>query len=429
MHGHSGAAARLAPLPAQGMRSEVELLLCCARIRVDQRVAQRIRRLAAGPLDWVYFIRLALSNEVLTLVHSTLKTVCEDAVPEAIGKQVERYASRQAQRSAHRTGELLRLLRLLDAHAIPALALKGPALSASLYRDLALREFRDLDILIHRRDAPRAKDVLLASGYTLSTALNADGFPTVYGKAEYGFQRKRDGLAVELCWRISPHYFLKPLNLATLGARRVPIQLMGATVAALPAEELLVALCVHGSKHSWWLLRWICDVAELIDASPALNWPHVLGMARQLGYRRAVALGLLLAHVLLGAPLPKRALDEIEHDSQLLRLAAWVRRRLFAEVHVSLTDDRERCLFDLSLEWERRVYYLKLTERLPDRIWNILLLLSAPFPLFLSPSPKDRSLVALPKPLTFLYSLARPFRIGMRYAAISWVKRLATIRL
>ncbi len=427
MQGHSGPA-RHAPLSAQATRSEIKLLLCCARTRADRRVAQRIHGLAAGSLDWIYFLRMARSHKVLTLVHSTLKTVCCDAIPEAIGRQLERYASRQAQRSSHLTGELLRLLTLLDARAIPALPVKGPVLSASLYGDLALREFHDLDILIHKRDALRAKDVLLSSGYALATALNSDGFPSVYGKSEYCCLRKRDGLAVELCWSISPHYFLKRLDLETLGERRLPIRLMGATVDGLPAEELLLALCVHGSKHSWWLLRWICDVAELIGASPAMNWRRVRSMARNLGCRRAVALGLLLAHDLLGAPLPDGVLHEIKRDAQLPRLAAWVCQRLFREVHVSLTDDREQCLFNLSLEWEQRLYYLKLTERLRDRIWNILLLLSAPLSLVLRPSPRDRSLFALPKPLTFLYSLARPFRIGVKYGAIAWAKRLAIIR-
>jgi hypothetical protein len=361
---------------------------------------------------------------VFTLVHSTLKTVCFEAIPEAIGRALERYASRQAQRNAHLTGELLRLLTLLDAQAIPALPVKGPVLSAAVYGDLALRECHDLDILIHRRDALRAKGALLSSGYALATALKSDGFPSVYGKPEYCFRRKRDGLTVELCWRISPHYFLKRLDLETLGGRRSPIRLMGATVDALPAEELLLALCVHGSKHSWWLLRWICDVAELIGTSPAMNWQQVLGMARTLGCRRAVALGLLLAHDLLGAPLPEGVLHEIEQDAQLPRLATWVRQRLFREVHVSFADDRQRCLFNLSLEWERRLYYLKLTERLRDRIWNILLLLSAPFSLILKPSPTDRSMIALPKPLTFLYALARPFRIGVKYGGMVWAKRM-----
>lgn len=423
MRGPGGRAPQ-APLPTQATRSEIELLLCCARTRADRRVAQRIRRLAAGPLDWVYFIRLAQSHEVLTLVHATLKTVCFDAVPETIGRALERYASRQAQRSAHLTGELLRLLTLLDAQAIPALPVKGPVLSAAVYGDLALREFHDLDILIHRRDALRAKGVLLSSGYALATALKSDGFPSVYGKPEYCFRRERDGLAVELCWRINPHYFLKRLDLETLGARRSPIRLMGATVDALPAEELLLVLCVHGNKHNWWLLRWICDVAELIGTSPAMNWRRVLSMARTLGCRRSVTLGLSLARDLLGAPLPDTVLHEIEHDAQLPRLATWVCQRLFREVHVSLADDRERCLFNLSLEWGQRLYYLKLTERLRDRIWNILLLLSAPCSLILKPSPTDRSMIALPKPLTFLYALARPFRIGVKYGGIVWAKRM-----
>ena len=38
----------------------------------------------------------------------------------------------------------------------------------------------------------------------------------------------------------------------------------GTTFLTLPADVLLVALCVHGAKHVWERLGWIVDVAELI---------------------------------------------------------------------------------------------------------------------------------------------------------------------
>ena len=42
----------------------------------------------------------------------------------------------------------------------------------------------------------------------------------------------------------------------------------GTTFRTLPADVLLVALCVHGAKHVWERLGWIVDVAELIAAAP-----------------------------------------------------------------------------------------------------------------------------------------------------------------
>ena len=65
------------------------------------------------------------------------------------------------------TAELLRILRLLDAHAIRAVPLKGPALAQSLYGDLALREFCDLDVLVQETDLRKARGLLEAQGYHL----------------------------------------------------------------------------------------------------------------------------------------------------------------------------------------------------------------------------------------------------------------------
>ena len=59
-------------------------------------------------------------------------------------------------------------------------------------------------------------------------------------------------------------------------------------------EELLIILCVHGSKHAWERLKWVVDVAELLR-SQRLNWKRVFSTATKWKCRRMALLGLAFA--------------------------------------------------------------------------------------------------------------------------------------
>ena len=67
-------------------------------------------------------------------------------------------------------------------------------------------------------------------------------------------------------------------------------------------EDLLLVLCLHGSKHCWERLAWICDVAELIGANPELDWNEIMRRSAALNIEKAVMLGLDLASELVDAP-------------------------------------------------------------------------------------------------------------------------------
>jgi hypothetical protein len=90
-------------------------------------------------------------------------------------------------------------------------------------------------------------------------------------------------------------------------------------------------LCLHGSAHHWRGLKQLCDVAELIRATPHLNWGQVMGEARRTGSARRLSLGLLLAAALLDAPLPQEVRRWAESDRKAVSLAAWYSRQLCEE--------------------------------------------------------------------------------------------------
>ena len=199
--------------------------------------------------------------------------------------------------------------------------------------------------------------ILLSNGYRRLTQISAAHAAAFHrARKVYELVRQDEKILVELHWAITSWTFFFPLNPACLWERLETGSLEDTPVRTLAPEDLLLILCVHGAKHYWSRLGWICDVAELLRVHPGLKWTALLLQAKQLGGRRILFLGLFLAHVLLGASLPEEVWKEINADPVVRWLAAKVQTRLFAEhhAHASAVNDA--------------AFYLKLRERIRERV-------------------------------------------------------------
>ena len=58
---------------------------------------------------------------------------------------------------------------------------------------------------------------------------------------------------------VTPQHFLE-----RLWERVGRVPLGGNSVPSFAPEDMLLILCVYGSKHTWGRLKWVCDIAELI---------------------------------------------------------------------------------------------------------------------------------------------------------------------
>ncbi|HEX8070956.1 MAG TPA: nucleotidyltransferase family protein [Pyrinomonadaceae bacterium] len=378
--------------PAGRARPEAELLLCCARARLDEAQRQRVRALCAGALDWSYVLLLTGRHGLLPLLHAHLNAVCPEAVPPEHRERLRDHARRVAAFNVLLTRELQKLIALFAAHGVEAMPYKGPALAEALYGDAALRQFSDLDILVRRADVRRARDLLLAEGYAPLPPLT-EGQQAVLLRTQCNlpFTRERKRLVVELHWAVAAPRFASPFAPDDLWARRERGAL-GETPVSLPAtEDLLLALCVHGSKHLWERLAWIADVAELLRQRPELDWPRLLRQALATGSDRMMLVGLRLAADLLGADLPADIERAASADPVVAALAARTVRDLFTP---ALTPSGVRGYFR---------YQLRARRRLRDKV-NYLRYVVAP-------TEEDLGRVALPAPLTFVYYLLRPVRL------------------
>lgn len=382
-------------------RPEIELLLCCARTHIDPETNARIKSLLRESLDWDYLIRKALQCKVMPLLYWNLNVSYSEDIPQDRLDQLRGYFQANAQRNLVQTRGLLKLLDLFEAHTIPAIPYKGPVLAAHIYGNLALRQFNDLDILISQSDLLKAKELLLSQGYRLLAEMNGGSAESSRPSSAYNLKFIRNDSRIELLelhWQVAPPYFSFP-ELESFWQRLVPVSLVGRTVLGPSVEDLLLILCIHGSKDEWRRLSWLCDVAELIRLYHDLNWDYITAWAARLRGERMLYLGLAMASDLLETDLPEEIRLKIKADPMVKLLARQMYERLFAENISPLSGIG------------KHVYYLKLREKWRDKMTYFLFQAR----LKVAPNVKDQALVQLPSMLSFFYYPLRPIRLIKQY--------------
>jgi len=300
-------------------------------------------------------------------------------------------------RSLLLAAELSRILKAFNSSGIPAYPFKGPALSVMLYGDPARRQSKDLDILVPGETLRGAMKALEAQGYRSKNGLDGARL-SAHRRTEYEAALvRRDGrLQVELQWAVVPGYFGFDHERLGIWSRLEKRTWSGMDFPVLPPEETLLMLCVHGAKHMWCKLGWVCDVAGLLEAPTPPDLSRTTELARQCGVLRLLRLGLLLAECLAGARLPQEVSALIKADLMTAVLARQA-QALIAKSPVNPDVDPARYLFYLKSKDGRRDQLLfagRLMATLAAGEWN--------------PS-------ALPDILAPLYYLLRPLHMAGRH--------------
>lgn len=373
-------------------RLENDLLLCCARTAVAPHVIARLRELSAKNIDWKYLFLLARRHAVVPLLYLQLNQHASDLVPnEQLHKLKQHYLENSA-RNTVLTAELCRLIGLFADSGIEAIPYKGPVLSLFAYGDLGLRRFVDLDVIVKKTDVLKARGILLAKGYAPTKSLSLSQQELLL-RTQHNMQFSRDNrqLIIELHWEVAPHLFASTVSAEELWQNLLTIDINGTSVQTLSADDLLFSLCVHGSRHLWERLSWICDVAELIRRH-SFNWTTLLKRATTADSERMFLLGLHLAHELLDAPLPEEIERRCESDEQLKALAGNVVNHLFnGTTHVPASS---REIFN---------YNIRVRKTLGARARYLAHMFR--------PTDSDLSRRSLPSGMNFVYYLTRPFRL------------------
>ncbi|MDX6501034.1 MAG: hypothetical protein QOG23_4294 [Blastocatellia bacterium] len=379
-------------------RPENQILICVARRSLDDRTADKLRQLLRSDLDWEYLLEAANRHCLIPLLYIHLSAIAHETVPERVKSRLGDANHENTQSSFFLIGELLKILKCFEANSIAAIPFKGPTLAQSVYGDVGLRQFADLDVLVHRRDVPRVKELLVSRGFKptpdLTTAQQA---ALLRFDCAYNFDDGK-GVVLDVHWDfVEPHSSLA-FDPDPFWGRLEAITIGGNQLMTLSPEDLLLVLCLHGFTHFWERLGWICDVASLIDQKKDIDWQLVLANANRLGMRRILLLGLVLATDLLNATMPLEIRKVVSGDAVVKRLADEIQEQLF------LTESPRPGLFGGA------ALSLNMRERKRDKLRFC-------FRLITTPRRYDWLALSLPDSLFFLYYLLRPLRLAGKYGA------------
>jgi hypothetical protein len=323
---------------------------------------------------------------LVPLLYQNLERCCPEQVPPARLAELGRRFRANQGHNLFLTGELLRLLALFERHVFAAVAYKGPLLAAALYGDPALRQFSDLDLLVRKQDIPQIKRLLIPLGYRPQFQLNeVQERAWLERQYDYNFEHPQAPILLELHWQVVPYYFSNGFEAGQIWERLEAAELAGRRLPHLAPADLLLALCLHGTRHGWQRLGWICDVAELLAGRPELEWSRLLALSGPA--ERALLLGLALAHTLLDAPLPAQVQARLAGDPVPVALAHQIANRLFDPAALPIA---------------RLALHLGLRRSLPEQAAYLLRLA-------LDRNPLDQA------PLPGLSYLVRPLRLLGRY--------------
>jgi len=383
----------------QQARVEDELILCCSRTQGDEKTSDRIRALLKNEIDWSYLKKRGRWHGIMPLLYVNINQACNGEVPEDLRRKLKEHYMASSRQNLVLAGELIRLLRLFESNGIPIIPYKGPALAVMAYRDLTLRSFDDLDILVHKADVMKAKEVLISQGYEPAFPLKgAQENAYLESPFEYSHHFGRgDGLGfVDLHWTIEPEYLTFAPSTEQLWKRLQLVDLEGFPIETLSAKDTLLFLCIHGTKHRWERLIWLCDLAAFVETCGAINWKEIMDQVETLGIKRMVSLSLLLARNLLGVNLPQEVRNRITEDAGIRSLMGQVYQNLFRETQA------QRWPFESGL------FYLRAMDRLKDKSLYC-------FNAFVKPSRLELRDLPLPAFFFPLYYVIRPIRLAAKY--------------
>ncbi len=277
--------------------------------------------------QWHAVVNEAIRQRVAPLAFKRLKAgPARDAIPPGALQRLSDYYLRSSFRNALVLREATAAARLLGAHEIPLIFLKGVHLAGWIYSEPALRSMADIDLMVPRNRLADAERVFVEQGWgpqpRPDIRVHIARFPHITPL------RRKGSLELEIHYAIERPTSPFLIDIDGLWRRAKTVDLEGAQARVLAAEDLLIHLCLHASYHhryDRYPLKGLVDVAAVAARYEGeVDWDALAQRARAWGAARFVYCTMRLARDLLDAPIPGGALDPLgpeAGDEEVIRIA------------------------------------------------------------------------------------------------------------
>lgn len=367
------------------LKLSINLLLiieCCKEKPSEDKISYYAKKVK----DWNTFLYQVGTHGVLPLVYKSLKILKKTFIPLDILSSLKDNYFKIAKDNILLSSELIKITKLFDLNNIKYINFKGASLSYSVYGDITLRQYCDLDILVELKDKFKINELLKNIGYENEYLfLKKTGYENIN---VITFFNKDLGTTIEIHFElISKSYAINLYDINLFKETNI-LNLKNNDIKVFNKEFLFIYLCLHGSKHIYERVSWICDINKLL-IDKTINWELVIKYAKSINIERTVLSSIYLASITFETKLPNILTININKDKKISSIAN--------NILVSISTNNKMSFNSLNILLSQR-----------KGIYNKLNLL---FKSVFQVKDTDFELISFPKYLHFLYFIIRPFRL------------------
>ena len=289
-------------------RDERFLLLCCSGLDREELIS-KVEAFVSSGLDWMR-VRSRMSQypflNVTGLIYPALVSIrSRFDVPSNIIDYAETFYQLNKRENELCITELARIIRKLRQHQIDCVVAKGPALVLTLYPDMGIRQFSDLDLLFLPDQIRAAEQCLQEIGYasTNPRAGRQEDFLQHHHHLPPLVKDRDDArqFVIEVQWAVSG--YCKNSAFAKRLRDRARTVIVDGTEIRVPClEDLFLHALLDTLAHEFEKgIKSLCDLNYMYrTCGLKLRWEQIVDEIAALGIRNEAELVFVLLDRLMG---------------------------------------------------------------------------------------------------------------------------------
>ncbi|ADQ79267.1 hypothetical protein Palpr_1119 [Paludibacter propionicigenes WB4] len=299
---------------------EDKLILSSIKINPSVSELEQIDNLILEVKDWDYLTKTIIDRGIAPLLFKKLPALKNSSlIPDAVQAKLQQTYYITISRGTLLLNYFQQIAKEFSNQGIPVIALKGVYLSENLYHDIGLRQFSDIDLLVHEEDGERCLDILRNLGYRAVSALKLSEFVSSQFDIVHYTPMVLHGVSIEI--HIKLHRKGEKYNLLTseVWKNAMPVTVNKCNVLALENNDLLIHLCAHLDKHfQVGKVQFTClsDITNVLNENvEGFDWGAFTASCRLYKSEEVIFKYIVLVNKYMNAPVP---IDVINKYSYLL---------------------------------------------------------------------------------------------------------------
>jgi len=289
-------------------------------IRLDDSAAaatEAERIISAGAVDWDDLLIRAELHSIRPHLGKLLLNVSSEKVPDYVSDNLNEYNCQNLLRQLRNITEFFEVKKLLDEKGITAIPFKGFWLAHKTYGNVADRESTDVDLYINVNDIEKIKEVMFNRGYIEQSSYSGLTFDDIRRESgEYNFEKIENDTVIfhfEFHWGVFFPVYRMHIKIDDLASQIISGQIQNQELSVFsPEANLLLAVIHHGGADAYLRLKFIHDIAAIINREKDLDWSWIINMAKKIHIENLLFTGVRLASEMTGIQTPLQIKSQVE---------------------------------------------------------------------------------------------------------------------